>query len=291
MHHQETLPVVNPTLPCQKLLKLDGNPAIGYNSHNECQSGTVFSEENILLVVTNGSLNLCYGKSEYIVSKNQMAFIKNNTLIQYETRVTGENNRAEFILLSLKYELVREFIRLSQLTTSMYPDETEIIVDTVDTNLQKYMDSLAVYFDGTLKVSNHLIRVKLLELLFTLAATNEKVLDLLLDLRKKFTADITGLIEENLTNSLSINQLAVMAGRSLSSFRRDFLSIYNMPPSQWIREKRLNKAKEFLQTTNMTITDICYTLGFESISHFSRLFKSEFGYAPSVYRSQSVSAA
>jgi AraC-like DNA-binding protein len=173
----------------------------------------------------------------------------------------------------------------------MYPDETEIIVDTVNTNLQKYIDSLAVYFDGTLKVSNHLIRVKLLELLFTLAATNEKVLDLLLDLRKKFTADITGLIEENLTNSLSINQLAVMAGRSLSSFRRDFLSIYNMPPSQWIREKRLNKAKEFLQTTNMTITDICYTLGFESISHFSRLFKSEFGYAPSVYRSHSVSAA
>jgi len=57
-----------------------------------------------------------------------------------------------------------------------------------------------------------------------------------------------------------------------------------MPPSQWIRKKRLEKAQELLTSTTMTVTDICYTLGFENIAHFSRLFKSQFGYPPSEFR-------
>jgi AraC family transcriptional regulator, exoenzyme S synthesis regulatory protein ExsA len=84
--------------------------------------------------------------------------------------------------------------------------------------------------------------------------------------------------------ALSLHELAVLSNRSLSSFRRDFFSIYQTPPSQWIRKRRLKKAQELLRTTHMTITDICYTLGFENIAHFSRLFKSQFGSSPSEYR-------
>jgi AraC-like DNA-binding protein len=91
-------------------------------------------------------------------------------------------------------------------------------------------------------------------------------------------------VEENIMNSLSLQQLAMMSGRSLSSFRRDFLAIYNMPPSHYIRQKRLEKARELLKSTTMTVTDICYTLGFENIAHFSRLFKSYFKSSPSEFR-------
>jgi AraC-like DNA-binding protein len=62
------------------------------------------------------------------------------------------------------------------------------------------------------------------------------------------------------------------------------MSIYHMTPSQWIRIKRLEKARALLLSTTMTITDICYTLGFEHIAHFSRLFKAHFGYPPSFYK-------
>jgi AraC-like DNA-binding protein len=57
-----------------------------------------------------------------------------------------------------------------------------------------------------------------------------------------------------------------------------------MPPSQWIRQKKLDKARELLISTTMTVTDICYTTGFESVAHFSRLFKSQYGYCPTEFR-------
>jgi transcriptional regulator GlxA family with amidase domain len=93
-------------------------------------------------------------------------------------------------------------------------------------------------------------------------------------------------IENNIEDTISLQRLAQMTGRSISSFRRDFQSHYKMPPSRWIRRRKLEKAKELLTATNMTVTHICYTLGFESIAHFSRLFKSYFGYPPSGSRMQ-----
>jgi AraC-like DNA-binding protein len=61
-----------------------------------------------------------------------------------------------------------------------------------------------------------------------------------------------------------MQQLAMLCGRSLSAFRRNFNSIYNMSPSLWIRDKRLHKAKEILKNTRMPTTDICYILGLKA---------------------------
>lgn len=273
----------------QKMLKVNGKPAIVFHAQPRNFCNTVFIEENTLIFILNGMLQFSHGKSEFWVEKGQMAFIRNNTLVEYKAAEQQYGSNVEFISFELGLDIVKEFTRLSQLSPSMHPDSSEIWIDFMDNNLQKYLDSLMTYFDDPFKISDSLIRIKLLELLFTLSGSNIRTLDLLLDLRKPFRPDIIAMMENNIMNSYSISQLAVMAGRSLSSFRRDFLSIYNMPPSQWIREKRLKKAKEFLQNTNMTITDICYALGFENISHFSRLFKAHFGYAPSVFRAQSVS--
>jgi len=57
-----------------------------------------------------------------------------------------------------------------------------------------------------------------------------------------------------------------------------------LPPATWIREKRLNKAKEMLETTGMTVSEICYSLGFENVSHFSRIFKQFHGKIPTSLR-------
>lgn len=131
-----------------------------------------------------------------------------------------------------------------------------------------------------------LIRLKLQELLHCLPGSraDQPLLEQVLDLRQSYRCDITSIVEENITNTLSLGQLATLSGRSLSSFRRDFLAIYNMPPSKWIRLRRLDKSLELLASTRMTVTDICYTLGFENIAHFSRLFKSRFGLSPSACR-------
>jgi len=48
------------------------------------------------------------------------------------------------------------------------------------------------------------------------------------------------------------------------------------PPAQWIREKRLLKSKRIIHNTALSVTDICYTAGFENVAHFSKLYKDFF---------------
>jgi transcriptional regulator GlxA family with amidase domain len=144
-----------------------------------------------------------------------------------------------------------------------------------------YALSLEPFLHGIRTPQPGFIKIKMLELLFHLSDTGHQILAQVLDLRASTLTNITETVEENIMNTLSIEQLAAISGRSLSSFRRDFTAIYNMTPSQWIKSKRLEKAREMLSGTTMTVTDICYTTGFSHVAHFSRLFKSHFGFPPS----------
>jgi AraC-like DNA-binding protein len=277
----------NPTAPVlnNKVLMLNGYSAIQSCTALGGQDGSMFLDENMLLIILEGTLKIRYGKAQYEVKKDQMAFLRKDIVVYYETESDPEQLvKVEYILFSLKYELVKEFVKLAELSIAAKEEVLPISINQLDKRLLKYIDSLEFYFIEPEKVEGSLIKIKLLELLFYLSANDNKILEQLLDLRDHFRSNITATVEENIMNSLSLNQLAVLSGRSLSSFRRDFLAIYNMPPSQWIRQKRLEKARELLIRTKMTITDICYTTGFENIAHFSRLFKSEFGYCPTEFR-------
>ncbi|WP_245592363.1 helix-turn-helix domain-containing protein [Ectobacillus panaciterrae] len=70
-------------------------------------------------------------------------------------------------------------------------------------------------------------------------------------------------------NPVSLNELAYLSGRSLSTFKRDFRKIYNTSPMKWIRNRRLDKAKELLTHTSLSVSDVCFSTGFENIAHFS----------------------
>jgi AraC-like DNA-binding protein len=265
----------------------NGYSAIQACTYTESEEGTFFLEENMLLIILHGTLNIRFGEAEYEVSQNQMAFLKKDILVCFNAAGAQDASvKVEYILFSLKYDLVKEFVKLAELSIAATEESFPITVNELDERLLKYVDSLEFYFIEPEKVEGSLIKIKLLELLFYLAANDNKILEQVLDLRDHFRSNITATVEENILNSLSLQQLAVLSGRSLSSFRRDFLAIYNMPPSQWIRQKRLDKARELLISTSMTVTDICYTTGFENIAHFSRLFKSRFGYCPTEFRTQ-----
>jgi AraC-like DNA-binding protein len=72
-----------------------------------------------------------------------------------------------------------------------------------------------------------------------------------------------------------------MTGRSLSTFKREFKAIFNTSPGKWIMKKRLDEAYFLLDKEHKKSTDIYIDLGFEDLSHFSFVFKKEFGVSPS----------
>jgi AraC-like DNA-binding protein len=76
---------------------------------------------------------------------------------------------------------------------------------------------------------------------------------------------------------------------ALSPFHliRSFRRVYRQTPHQYLVELRIAKAKELLRNTDLSVTEICVAVGFESLGSFSTLFRKLVGIAPSAYRERS----
>jgi AraC-like DNA-binding protein len=68
---------------------------------------------------------------------------------------------------------------------------------------------------------------------------------------------------------------------------RIFRHVYKQTPHQYLVGRRIHKAKELLRNSDLSITEICITVGYESLGSFSTLFRKETGLSPSAYRTNS----
>lgn len=94
------------------------------------------------------------------------------------------------------------------------------------------------------------------------------------------------LIDRRYAEPLTVRQLARMCGLSEFHFIRAFRGSTGRTPHQYLRDRRLDRARELLATTPMAVTDICDAVGFQSLGSFSALFRRVTGETPSTYRAR-----
>lgn len=249
------------------------------------KKGTMFLSDHMLLVVLEGTNVITHGKHQYTVNKNEMILLKKS--IQFDFNKIGNPKKGDIydsLMFFLKDDFLIEFMKLSKIESAATLEPAKVSVKPISTRLAGFCKSIVPFFEDAESIDAPLLRMKMLELLYDLANTDKHLLLQMLQLKQQVHADIPSIVEENYANPVSLSDLAYLSGRSLSTFKRDFFTIYQTTPAQWIRDKRLAKAKELLNF-NMPVTDVCYSLGFENVAHFSRLFKSSFGYPPSSMRS------
>jgi AraC-like DNA-binding protein len=81
-----------------------------------------------------------------------------------------------------------------------------------------------------------------------------------------------------------MDQFALLCDMSLSTFKREFKKAYNSSPATYIRERKIEKAKALLTTTDLLIQEIGYNCGFQDLSTFSHTFQKVSGKSPSEFR-------
>ena len=62
----------------------------------------------------------------------------------------------------------------------------------------------------------------------------------------------------------------------------------NQTPLEYVMEYRLNTAKQLLDDTKMSITDISYHCGFSSNAYFGKIFREKYGMTPLQYRNRNI---
>ena len=92
------------------------------------------------------------------------------------------------------------------------------------------------------------------------------------------------IIREALESNLTIQEIAGNLGVSYSNFRKLFKEYTGLSPAIYQQDLKLQRAKELLTTTEMSIKEIAYRLGFDSPDYFSAKFKAKTGHKPSEFR-------
>jgi AraC family transcriptional regulator, arabinose operon regulatory protein len=96
--------------------------------------------------------------------------------------------------------------------------------------------------------------------------------------------DTVHYIDTNLSLDMTIEELALHAHFHPNYLIRVFKAYLGMTPKRYIHEKRLEKAEQLLVSTDLTISEISHTTGFNDPSYFAASFKRKSGLSPSKYR-------
>ena len=88
--------------------------------------------------------------------------------------------------------------------------------------------------------------------------------------------------------SPSVASLAASCEMSEQYFRRLFQQVYGISPLNYMTQRRIGYACDLLQSTNISVEQVCFASGYQDPAYFSRIFKKVTGLSPSSYRSRSI---
>ncbi len=93
-------------------------------------------------------------------------------------------------------------------------------------------------------------------------------------------------IHQNFTAEISLDELASRAFLHPAYFNREFKRLVGIPPMKYVERQRLNKSRELLALSDVSINQVAESVGYNDPFYFSRAFKRTTGISPSAYREQ-----
>lgn len=92
--------------------------------------------------------------------------------------------------------------------------------------------------------------------------------------------------DRHYTDPIELNELAAIAQLSKYHFHRLFREVYGVTPGAYLSARRIERAADLLRTSNLTVTEVCMSVGFTSLGSFSSRFAEVIGESPSRYQAR-----
>lgn len=193
----------------------------------------------------------------------------------------------EILVVHLYPDILREIYK-HQIPSFVKHSENKSYIQKVGVHevVNKFMESLCFYFDNPRLVNDELLELKVKELLLLLVQTKNvtSIVNLFADLFTPRDINIKEVINSHLFSDISIEDLAELSNLSVSTFNRTFQTLFNDTPANYIKMKRLERAKDLLAMSSLTVSEIAFQTCFKDVGHFSRSFKAAHHCSPSTFR-------
>ncbi len=97
-------------------------------------------------------------------------------------------------------------------------------------------------------------------------------------------------IEKHIAKDFSLEEISAETGLTQAKLQEGFKLLYNKTVTEYIRNARLEVARDLIANSELNISEVVYSIGFTSRSYFSKIFKEKFGISPSEFKSSKKSA-
>jgi AraC family transcriptional regulator, exoenzyme S synthesis regulatory protein ExsA len=259
---------------------------VEFISINDDSLKDVWSEYNCLAYVMEGQKTWITRDERYVGGKGDILFCQRGGQIAYNCR-HGVRLLAFFFPDSFVEKVLLEFPAFKDMGLSIDdPSAFKILKLQSDKSTQIMFQSVENYFFEEQYQSEELLTLKFKELILHLLTNRRHAMlaSYLSSILRRKHLCLADVMNSNFLYNLGLDQYARLANCSLSTFKRNFVDLYGMPPGKWLLQKRLEHSMKRILTTDENINEIAFISGFENTSHFVKAFKKEFGDTPNSFR-------
>ncbi|MDR1652624.1 MAG: AraC family transcriptional regulator [Prevotellaceae bacterium] len=236
--------------------------------------------EHVITFVVSGKVEFQFNSETLSLFPDDIILIRKNQPVKATKFPENQYEACRTVNIFLTQEIIRNYATHNDVPQQpMYKGKPFISLGN-DRFLKAYFASLTPYIEHTERFTAKLLELKTTEIIELLLANRLEMQSFLFDFSEPYKIDLEKFMSNNYMFNLPLSEFSRLTGRSLSTFKRDFKKIYADTPENWLRNRRLDEAQYLLTQKHKRPTDIYYSLGFESFSHFSAAYKQKFGTTP-----------
>ena len=239
----------------------------------------MIAEEHSIVRVLSGELRVIQSNKTYVFGAGETHLFPRNRLA---TLIKQEKHGLPYkaIIVKLSSAILREYYEHKKTDVVLSFKNDNIIPLSKSPLLESFFASMLPYFDLDYKLPKELSKLKTQEAITILRSIEKDIDNILSDFSDPHKINISEFMEKNYMFNMPIEKFGYLTGRSLTTFKRDFKKAFNTTPQKWLTEKRLELARYQLTEKNRKPIDVYLETGFENLSHFSYVFKKQFGLTP-----------
>lgn len=234
---------------------------------------------NMFSFLQVGKKQVHFAGTAVAVNKQQSLLIKKGNCLWTELLDTADVYFCKLLFFS--ESILQEFLDKHVKEKAIQKDAAPYFVIQNDAYITSYLNSLSTISSAPPIFLKNLLAVKFEELLlYLLNKYGVEFASYLQSLIAQAVSPFRKVVESKVHSNLKLEEIAFLCNMSLSTFKRHFIREYQVSPGKWLKDQRLQKAKETLEEGKLKPSDIYFEFGYNNLSNFSIAFKNKFGFSP-----------
>jgi AraC family transcriptional regulator, exoenzyme S synthesis regulatory protein ExsA len=260
-----------------------------YSAEAGSYKGKSILHKNAISLVLSGEKTMHFAEKTVNIKEDEFHFLSSGNCV-VSMNLQGKKP-FKSILIFFDNRILEDFwlkydSQITKIKSKLKTNKELYIAFKKDAFVLNFITSLNLLFQSSGEPSTEMKMLKFEELMLHILEKHPAQVLAFQPTKDKYADDfiIRKAVETNITNNVSVEELAFLCNLSLSSFKRHFLRMYGTSPSKWLLQKRMAIARELLQHYNEKPSEVYHKVGYENHSSFTKSFKQSFGITPKQFQ-------